>query len=65
MEGPEGTPNGLVRVQIDEDNPAIWITLDMAQTVLQLWRKRNPAQMGAYLGEAFTGTAPTVTRAKG
>ena len=58
------SPNGLVRVQIDEDNPRIWITLDMAQVVLQLWRKRNPAQMGAYLGEAFTGTAPTVTRAK-
>ena len=32
---------------------------ELAVTILMLYRERQPAQFGAYLAEALTGTKPT------
>lgn len=53
--------NGQARVQFDADNPARTIDLSTAQTMIQRWRKRNPAQFGYWLAEAMTDAEPSRT----
>lgn len=38
------------------------ISPDVASMLLTLWRERQPAQFGAYLGEVMTGERPAAER---
>lgn len=40
------------------------LTPDILELVLTAWHERQPALFSAYLGEAFTATRPSRTRAK-
>lgn len=40
------------------------LTPELLSVILTGWRDRQPALFGAYLGEAFTGTRPSRTKAK-
>jgi hypothetical protein len=40
------------------------LSAEVASMMLTLWRERNPAQFGAVLAEAMTGTAPRAARGR-